>query len=157
MSIGNSKDAVTKVSSDLKRYASECTGDWQNGSTNRDYILIVDDDAGLHVLLGHILRPLQLEVRCALDGTTALDMVAAHRPSLIILDLRMPGLDGFSVLERLGEGQTTASIPVVVYSANTGLAHRSDYEWPTQVVKVLIKTKVRPMELRDLVRDQLSL
>jgi CheY-like chemotaxis protein len=157
MNTGNSKDVVTKAPSGLTWCAGEHTGDRRNGSTNRDYILVVDDDAGLHVLLGHILRPLQLEVRCALDGTTALDMVAAHRPSLIILDLRMPGLDGFSVLERLGEGQTTANIPVVVFSANTDLALMNGYEWPTQVVKVLKKARVHPTELRGLVRDQLGL
>ena len=123
---------------------------------NYSYVLVVDDDPGMHTLVGLMLRPLSLEVRYALTGYTAIDMVASERPTLIILDLQMPGLDGFGLLERLGEKQETADIPVMIFSAYADVAHINGYEWPAQVVRILQKPKVRPSELRALVKAQLE-
>jgi CheY-like chemotaxis protein len=124
---------------------------------DRGYVLVVDDDPGIHNLIGLILRRLSLNVKYALNGYEALDMVAAHRPNLLLLDLDMPGLDGFGVLTHLSQNEDTADIPVMIYSAHASVTQRQGYEWPPQVVNVLEKSQVRPAELRDSVRDQLLL
>lgn len=121
-----------------------------------DYILVADDDPGMHTLMGLVLRPLDVDVRFALNGNDVLDMVASNRPRLILLDLAMPNLDGFGVLDRLKEADETADIPIMILSANTFLAERMQYSWPAQVIEVLEKANVRPSRLRDLVKDQLA-
>ena len=79
-------------------------------------ILIVDDDAEIRQLLGEELRDLGHESFYASDGLQALALVREERPDLILLDLRLPGGDGFSVLERLRHLAGVASTPVIVFS-----------------------------------------
>jgi CheY-like chemotaxis protein len=137
-----------------KTTATLADGNSRPGSAKHDYVLTIDDDPGMHTLLRFVLRPLQLEVKHASHGYEALDMLTLDRPRLVILDLQMPGLDGFGVLERLGEERETADIPVVILSAHASSASANGYKWPSQVVAVLDKT-VPPSELRELVRTQL--
>jgi two-component system phosphate regulon response regulator PhoB/two-component system alkaline phosphatase synthesis response regulator PhoP len=79
-------------------------------------ILIVDDDVEMQQLLGEELHDLGHESIYAADGTQTLWMVRRKRPDLILLDLGLPGGDGFWVLERLGNIDDAASIPVIVFS-----------------------------------------
>jgi DNA-binding response OmpR family regulator len=79
-------------------------------------ILIVDDDAEIRQLLGEELRDLGHDSFYASDGIQALSMVRRERPDLILLDLRLPGGDGFSVLVRLQRIAEVAHIPVIVFS-----------------------------------------
>jgi DNA-binding NtrC family response regulator len=123
-------------------------------ATNLGHVLIVDDDPELHPLFTLLLRPLHLDVKYASDGYEALEMVASDRPGLIILDLRMPGLDGLGVLKRLGETAETADIPVMIFSANVHV-RGNGYKWPSQVIGVLEKSTTSLSEIRDLVKDRL--
>lgn len=79
-------------------------------------ILIVDDDEDTRILLAEDMRELGYEVVMASDGTQAVALARHERPSLIILDYRLPGGDGGTVLERLKCIAATAVIPVVVFS-----------------------------------------
>jgi DNA-binding NtrC family response regulator len=123
-------------------------------ATNLGHVLIVDDDPEMHSLFKLLLRPLRLDVKCASDGYEALELVASDRPGLIILDLRMPGLDGLGVLKRLGETAETADIPVMIFSANVHVGGNG-YKWPSQVIEVLEKSTTSLPEVRDLVEGRL--
>jgi CheY-like chemotaxis protein len=79
-------------------------------------ILIVDDDVETRELLAEEVQDLGHEAICAADGVQALSQVWRERPDLIVLDLRLPGGDGFSVLERLRHIPDIAFIPVIVFS-----------------------------------------
>lgn len=79
-------------------------------------ILAVDDTRANLDMLVAILGD-DYEVAVATDGPTALDMAARFRPDLILLDLMMPGMDGYAVLERLKADAATADIPVLLVSA----------------------------------------
>ena len=79
-------------------------------------ILIVDDDVEMRQLLGEELRDLGHESIYAADGPQALSLAQRARPDLILLDLRLGGDDGFSVLEQLRNIADLASIPVIVFS-----------------------------------------
>ena len=76
-------------------------------------VLIADDNAGtrrvLERCLGEGRRLLTAE-----DGLTALDLARAHRPALIILDVRMPGLDGYDVCAQLRDDEDTRAIPILM-------------------------------------------
>jgi CheY-like chemotaxis protein len=84
---------------------------------NQKQILIIDDEAPMRYLLERQLCRAGYGVRVAGDGETGLAL-AAERPDLIILDILMPGLDGFAVFERLQRSPELAGIPVVFLSAS---------------------------------------
>jgi DNA-binding response OmpR family regulator len=80
-------------------------------------VLVVDDSPALVTLLGGVLRGAGYQVRAATDGGRALALAAAQPPELVLLDLRMPGMDGYEVCRRLKEAPGTAAVPVIVISA----------------------------------------
>ncbi len=80
-------------------------------------ILIVDDDEALVRILSVNLALEGYEVFAAFDGMTAVMNAHKIKPDLIILDIRMPAGDGFSVVERLKLSTNTFTIPIIVLSA----------------------------------------
>lgn len=80
-------------------------------------ILVVDDEPDiLSVLVYHLSRE-GYRVTTAVNGQGALTAAAAERPDLIILDLMLPGMDGYEVLQRLRNADRTAAIPVILLTA----------------------------------------
>lgn len=79
-------------------------------------ILIVDDEAGIRELVGTYLRNEGFEVDEAADGDEALERVERRPPSLVVLDLRLPTIDGFDVLREI---RRTTTVPVIVLSARS--------------------------------------
>lgn len=116
-------------------------------------VLIVDDEPDMHTLFDLMLRPLRVHVRHALSGRDALALVAASRPGLIVLDLMMPEMDGGEVLARLSRSADTATIPVIIHSANPALYRGAHRPWPAQVVDVIEKSTVTAAELRRRIRQ----
>ena len=80
-------------------------------------VLVTDDDALTLEILRTILDLEEFEVLTAEDGETALDMVREQRPDIVLLDVMMPGLDGFAVCRTIKNDPATASIPVVLLTA----------------------------------------
>ena len=83
----------------------------------RPKILVVDDDPDLVRALRLRLRANNYEVASACDGYSAIAAAQKERPALIILDLGLPGGDGFVVLDRLQNSDTLSGVPVIVLSA----------------------------------------
>lgn len=79
-------------------------------------VLIVDDDIVTSTVLRHALEAEGFAVREARDGVDALDVAVKERPSAIVLDLRLPRLDGWSVLAKLKSTPELATTPVVIIS-----------------------------------------
>ena len=92
-----------------------------NFDPNHDYskynILAVDDIPLNLVLVQKMLSRFKFEIRTAGNGQQALDAVAERKPDLILLDLMMPGIDGFEVIKRLRQDPATADIRIVILSA----------------------------------------
>jgi PleD family two-component response regulator len=83
-------------------------------------ILVADDDPQMRRLIKSVLQREGLEVVEAVDGLDALEAVERSRVDLVILDLEMPHLDGLGVLEELRAQIRTASLPVIVPTAQHG-------------------------------------
>ncbi|KAF0163599.1 MAG: putative two-component system response regulator [Rhodocyclaceae bacterium] len=128
-------------------------------------ILIVDDEPTNLFLLTSLLRP-QYLVRAANSGASALRAAASEpRPDLVLLDVMMPAMDGYAVLERLRENPATRDIPVVFLTA---LAETEDEERGLQlgaadyitkpikpaVVQARVRTQLEAKQARDWLKDQ---
>lgn len=81
-------------------------------------VLVVDDNQPSRELVVDILRPLGVELTEAPDGPSALAAARAMRPDLVILDIAMPGMDGFAVLQELRRDPAFGHIPVLAVTAN---------------------------------------
>ena len=80
-------------------------------------ILVVDDDAFIRKPLEFILRREGYDPTMAADGTECLEKLAAERPDLIILDVMMPGRDGFEMCKTIKREAQYAEIPIILLSA----------------------------------------
>lgn len=80
---------------------------------DRPLILIVDDKPGSLQAVAEILGSNGYRLALAESGPAALNFVSEKEPDLILLDIVMPGMDGFEVLRNLKESEKTASIPVI--------------------------------------------
>ena len=80
-------------------------------------VLVVDDDPNVIEMLRQILTGPDFELASAGDGEAGLQAVEAQRPDAILLDLMMPKLDGFNVIERMRANPETRNIPIIVISA----------------------------------------
>jgi signal transduction histidine kinase/CheY-like chemotaxis protein len=88
----------------------------EKGQTQK-HILVVDDDPHVAEMLRQTLPETDFELTCAEDGEAGLQAVEARRPDVILLDLIMPKLDGFGVIETLRADPELRSIPIIVISA----------------------------------------
>lgn len=86
-------------------------------------LLVVDDDAALRVVTRHKLQPLGAVIDEAQDGQSALNMLARQHYDLVVLDLNMPGLDGYAVAARIRDGFETANPRVCIVAHAAELAH----------------------------------
>jgi CheY-like chemotaxis protein len=89
------------------------------GSGESPLVLVVDDDRSVVSMLSETLRRRGFSVAKAYDGQEALATIEQHVPDLVLLDLRMPRMDGYEVIKRVKRHEDWAAIPIVVMTAHT--------------------------------------
>jgi two-component system, OmpR family, response regulator len=113
-------------------------------------ILVVDDEESIRFLVGSALRRAGFEVTTAETGWGALDLVSRLRPDLVVLDVMLPDLDGFTVLERMRDGGST--VPVIFLTARDATEDRvrgltsggADYQVkPFAVAELVARVRLR--------------
>jgi CheY-like chemotaxis protein len=82
-----------------------------------DYVLVVDDHPEVRRLIIDVLHYLELEGRAVASGEDAVALVQTDPPTAIVLDLMMPGMDGFSTITRLHKEAKGSPIPIILLSA----------------------------------------
>jgi two-component system, OmpR family, alkaline phosphatase synthesis response regulator PhoP len=82
----------------------------------RQSVLIIDDDQGQVEVLSHRLHRQGFETFAAYCGKSGLQMARTRHPQLVLLDLRLPDVDGFQVCERLADDPQTCDIPIIMLS-----------------------------------------
>ena len=85
-------------------------------------ILVVDDEPDILLATRLLLQGAGYDVVEAKSGEEAVAVVAERRPDAVLLDLRMPGMDGWNVLERLRQDGLLEGLPVIVLSAHASKA-----------------------------------
>ena len=86
--------------------------------------LIIDDEAPIRLLCKVNLEAEGIEVLEAGDGVTGLEVARAEKPDAILLDVMMPGLDGWNVAEELLADESTSAIPIIFLTARADLRDR---------------------------------
>jgi PAS domain S-box-containing protein len=116
----------------------------------RGSILVVEDEENVRRLVVETLKGHCTELREAADGEEALGEIARERPDVVVLDLILPQVDGFAVLERLQSDPETRTLPVIVLTARR-LSDRERNALRERAVSLLDKSAYSADELRRLV------
>jgi len=93
-------------------------------TTNKPKVLLVDDQESVRKLLEAVLRVRSYEVCYAANGNEGIEVAIREQPDLILLDVMMPGMDGFKVCQTLKRNAATSHIPVVFLTARSDAADR---------------------------------
>lgn len=117
-------------------------------------ILLVEDDKFLRDLIIKKLNTAGLDTAIASDGPQGMKLAEEKKPDLIILDLMLPGMDGFEVLRRLKDNPKFASIPIIILS-NLGQKEDVDKGLGLGAKDFLIKAHFTPREIIEKVKTYL--
>jgi CheY-like chemotaxis protein len=117
-------------------------------------VLLVDDERAIRTICRVNLEGDGLAVDEAADGGEALEAVKRERPSLVLLDVMMPGVDGWKVAEQLAADEETQDIPVVFLSARA--AHEDRLRAQELGAVGYVVKPFDPVELAGLVRGVLA-
>jgi CheY-like chemotaxis protein len=118
-------------------------------------ILIVEDDPLMSRMYQKIFTFEGYEVEMASDGQEGLDKAREMKPTLVLLDVMMPKMNGLQVLEKLKADPETKAIPVIML---TNLAGEQDAESALAkgAIKYIIKSEHEPKEVADMVKEILA-
>ena len=117
-------------------------------------VLVIDDEAPIRLLCRVNLEAEGMEVLEASDGPSGLELARAEKPDVILLDVMMPGLDGWRVAEELTDDNGTSEIPIIFLTARAEFRDRArglDIGGVDYVTKPF-----NPIELAALVEDLLQ-
>ena len=118
-------------------------------------ILIIEDDKFLRELIAQKLIKEGFEISEAVDGEEGIKKIKEEKPDLVLLDLILPGIDGFEVLSKMKEDPALASIPVIILS---NLGQKEDVEKGLKLgaVDYLIKAHFTPGEIIEKIKAALK-
>ena len=119
-----------------------------------DTILVVDDDAVTQRVLQHYLGRAGFQVIAAQNGRDALKLAKREQPQLIILDVVMPDLDGWTVLKTIQESEMINAIPVIMLSGNAERVSKE--ESLNSGARALLVKPINPEQLIMVVRRVLA-
>jgi len=119
-------------------------------------VLVIEDDKFLRELISRKLSEEKFEVEEAVDGEQGLEKIRKIKPDLVLLDLILPGIDGFEVLSQAKEDDPSiSSIPIIILS---NLGQQEDVEKGLKLgaVDYLVKAHFTPKEIIEKVRAVLK-
>jgi CheY-like chemotaxis protein len=89
----------------------------------RPLAIVADDEAEVRQLVSEILAEVGFDTLTARDGVELVDLASRHRPALIVADVMMPGMDGYTAVTRLRGQPETAGIPIIMLTGCTDPAY----------------------------------
>jgi len=107
--------------------------------------MIIDDDADVHELLSRDLKSMGFNLEHALSAEDGYDKLCQNSPSVIVLDLHLPGKSGYEFLEQLKCDPETSGIPVIIHSA--------DCDRQTSIQKGAVTCLQKPARREDLIAE----
>ena len=116
-------------------------------------VISVEDDAGLFRLIQLTLRPLPIQLHHAITGAEALRLIDEIKPELLILDITLPDMRGWDVLDEIAK--LNLDVKAIVVTGRTEMTHRVIAR--LQEVTAFLNKPFKPAELRDKVVEVLDL
>jgi DNA-binding response OmpR family regulator len=111
-------------------------------------VYVLDDDREICELMKITLEARGYEVGEAYDGEQGLDLIKKKTPDLVILDLKMPKLNGYELINRMRSDSTLTNVPIIVLTSLTKGSSRSDEEWAKSLgVQDFITKPFEPIDL----------
>lgn len=119
--------------------------------TQKQFILIIEDDPEIGYVLLAVLQETAYDAQLVPDGETALRLLATHTPNLVIVDYKLPGMNGLNVADHIRSMNGLEHVPLLMVSANlpkaelaqrhlSGLNKPFDIETLLTVIKQLLST-----------------
>lgn len=118
-------------------------------------VLIIEDEEILHKLMSNKLREVGYEVEVAVNGEEGIEKVKSFMPDLILLDIVMPKMNGFEVMERIRVDGIHSKAPIIIVS-NSGQPVELDRAKKLGAIDWLVKTEFDPEEVVDKVIRQIG-
>lgn len=118
-------------------------------------ILIVEDDKFLRELISRKLQREGFEISEAVDGEEGERKIKEEKPDLVLLDLILPGMDGFEVLSRVKQDPEVAHIPVIILS-NLGQKEEIEKGLKLGAIDYLVKAHFTPAEIIEKIKTILK-
>lgn len=118
-------------------------------------ILLVEDSEAAIIQINHILEEQGYKIIVAHNGEEALEIIRNTIPDAMILDLMMPGVDGFSVLEKLRGERKTLHVPVLILTAKSITKEELSFLKSNNIHQLIQKGDVNRMELQNIIKSML--
>lgn len=118
-------------------------------------VLIVEDDKFLRELINRKLQSENFETVLAIDGEAGIDLIIKEKPDIVLLDLILPGINGFEVLAKIKENERIKEIPVIIFS-NLGQKDDIDKGMNLGAADYLVKAHFTPSEIIEKINQVLS-
>lgn len=118
-------------------------------------ILLIEDDKFLRTLIASKIEREGFSVRAAIDGEEGMALLREVTPKIILLDLVLPGMNGFEVLGRIKKQKDTAYIPVIILS-NLGQREDIDRALELGAEEFLVKANFTPGEVVEKIKQVMS-
>ena len=118
-------------------------------------VIIIEDDKFLRELINRKLQSENFETVLAIDGETGLDLIIKENPDIVLLDLILPGINGFEVLTKVKKNEKTKNIPVIILS---NLGQKDDIEKGMGIgaTDYLVKAHFTPSEIVEKINQILE-
>ena len=117
-------------------------------------VLIIDDEPLIRTTTALLLKHLNMDSMSAGNGLAGLELAEKEKPDLIMLDIKMPGMDGWMVLSRLKANERLSKIPVIVFTAGDGMD--SEGKALERGASAVCKKPFQPQELIGSIENILS-
>ena len=118
-------------------------------------VLVVEDDELILDLMLQKLTKEKFNMLVAKEGEKAFELLGAQKPDLIVLDIILPGMNGFEILEKLKSAESTKSIPVIILS-NLGQQEEIERGLKLGAEKFYIKAHVIPNDITEIINEALE-
>jgi len=120
----------------------------------KNKILIVEDDAMISAMYKSKFEADGFKILVAVDGANGLELAKKEKPNIIMMDIIMPRMDGFSVLSKLKKTGQTKNIPVIMLT-NLGTDEDKDKAKKLGVVDYLVKANLTPAQISEKIKKYL--
>ncbi|MBL4868940.1 MAG: diguanylate cyclase [Pseudomonadales bacterium] len=126
-------------------------------------VLVVEDNKPISMVISHIIKGMNHQVDVAVDGETAISLFQKEKYDLILMDVEMPGIDGYETTRRIRKLSGETWFPIIFLSANTedtylasGIEAGGDDYLSKPVKPMVLKAKIKAMARIAQMQDQLS-